>query len=812
MKYKLVFAILIITLIFSSVFGNAIYVETDNKQMYQNEVSHSIVKKSNFGTVTETFYSTSSDGFEFWFGTDYYQVWKSQVGLIFNENVSITIGQKKWQYWIWRGFVFFNTISIPDNADIISATLSIYGKADWSEDNDFDITIQNGQPTYPHDPLTAVDYNKDHYSGNGGSINTGGFTISGYNHINLNSNGIDWINKQGTTKLCLRSSRDINYNEPQGVSAKEWIVIYSNEKGGNYRPKLTVQYTNNPPESPNKPSGSTRGLTGVEYTYTTSTTDPEGDQVYYKWDWGDGTYSNWLGPYGSGDTCSASHIWNYENTYSVRVKAKDIHDAESDWSAALQVKIGNDPPLHPSTPSGPISGYHGFEYTYSTSTTDPDGDQIKYYFDWGDGTGDWTGWYNSGETGSKSQIWSAPGSYEVKAKAKDIFEAESGWSPPPNLVVTMTNLAPEIPSDPNPPNHDDWVDINADLSWTCNDPNGDNLHYTVYFGTTNPPPVVATNHPTNTYEPGTMEILTTYYWKIEAHDPWDASSNGPPWDFTTREYNPPVLTKYDQWSEGVVPKSGTQSTEFTFAVHYEDPDGDPPGEKNLWVKHENDGNWHSYEMSGSGSDADYTLKLLGNVFGGGEHEYYFLFKDVTGYEARLPENPGENWNFIVNHPPNKPLISGPTQGIPGVSYEYSAWTEDPNDEKIQYWFDWGDGTNSGWTPLEPVSSGTTIKRNHTWNELGKYSIKVKARDVHDDESLWSNPLSVTIPKNKQSTRSSFFSYIERFICRFPLMNQLIFLAFFAKTLTPMKESDSNSINPSIITEYISIYDNFFMAR
>ena len=31
------------------------------------------------------------------------------------------------------------------------------------------------------------------------------------------------------------------------------------------------------------------GKPGVEYTYTTSTSDPDGDQVYYWFDWDDGS-------------------------------------------------------------------------------------------------------------------------------------------------------------------------------------------------------------------------------------------------------------------------------------------------------------------------------------------------------------------------------------------------------------------------------------------------------------------------------------------------------------------------------------------
>jgi len=64
---------------------------------------------------------------------------------------------------------------------------------------------------------------------------------------------------------------------------------------------------NQAPEKPETPDGSTSGESGTEYTYTTSTNDPEGDQLYYWFDWDDGTDSGWLGPYESGEEVSASH-------------------------------------------------------------------------------------------------------------------------------------------------------------------------------------------------------------------------------------------------------------------------------------------------------------------------------------------------------------------------------------------------------------------------------------------------------------------------------------------------------------------------
>jgi hypothetical protein len=101
----------------------------------------------------------------------------------------------------------------------------------------------------------------------------------------------------------------------------------------------TQQQQNEPPNKPNKPSGETNGKINTLYTYSTSTTDPNGDQVSYKWDWGDGTQSNWLGPYNSGITINTTHTWTKKGNYGIKVKAKDIYNAESNWSDPLPITM-----------------------------------------------------------------------------------------------------------------------------------------------------------------------------------------------------------------------------------------------------------------------------------------------------------------------------------------------------------------------------------------------------------------------------------------------------------------------------------------
>ncbi|MBU0498310.1 MAG: nitroreductase family protein, partial [Candidatus Thermoplasmatota archaeon] len=93
-----------------------------------------------------------------------------------------------------------------------------------------------------------------------------------------------------------------------------------------------------PPATP-EITGPGSGNLGETYTFTANTTDPEEDNLYYLFDWGDDTTSNWLGPYPSGTPISSTHIWNTIGDYLIKVKAKDSNGATSEWSNPITLHI-----------------------------------------------------------------------------------------------------------------------------------------------------------------------------------------------------------------------------------------------------------------------------------------------------------------------------------------------------------------------------------------------------------------------------------------------------------------------------------------
>ena len=135
----------------------------------------------------------------------------------------------------------------------------------------------------------------------------------------------------------------------------------------------------------------------------------------------------------------------------------------------------SDPPETPSTPIGPTDFAAGETGAYQVSTTDPDGNKIKYIFDWGDGTSKtYTGFVDSGETVEESHLWGKDGSHNLKVKARDKYGQESDWSDP--LVVNVVNNAPLKPETPDGPTQGSYKQTHS-YSTKTTDPDGHKIKY-----------------------------------------------------------------------------------------------------------------------------------------------------------------------------------------------------------------------------------------------------------------------------------------------------------------------------------------------
>jgi len=110
-------------------------------------------------------------------------------------------------------------------------------------------------------------------------------------------------------------------------------ILYFDES--DWSDPLTVTVTLDEPTNtaPNNPqiNGETNGKAGNSYTYTITSVDNDADDLYYSIEWGDTTDIEYLGPYHSGEIIIVDHSWNIQGEYTIRVKATDVFDAESQW-------------------------------------------------------------------------------------------------------------------------------------------------------------------------------------------------------------------------------------------------------------------------------------------------------------------------------------------------------------------------------------------------------------------------------------------------------------------------------------------------
>ena len=103
-------------------------------------------------------------------------------------------------------------------------------------------------------------------------------------------------------------------------------------------PAVTAAVNLNEPPAIPSIDGPPKGKAGVEYEYQFCSTDPDGDDISYCIDWGDGSGEFCIGPFPSGTCVTQKHIWTTEGSYTIRCKAQDINQLESDY-ATLNIQM-----------------------------------------------------------------------------------------------------------------------------------------------------------------------------------------------------------------------------------------------------------------------------------------------------------------------------------------------------------------------------------------------------------------------------------------------------------------------------------------
>jgi hypothetical protein len=149
---------------------------------------------------------------------------------------------------------------------------------------------------------------------------------------------------------------NLENNEENGLGPGEFTIQKSEEnetytvywvdandtlfgRGGSNFIEIIVNKSTNSPPSPPEITGPPSGYTGETLTYQFVSEDPDGDNVYYKIDWGDGVVDEWFGDFPSGQPQTKSHIWSEPGIYYITAKARDTKGAESGWITPFEVNI-----------------------------------------------------------------------------------------------------------------------------------------------------------------------------------------------------------------------------------------------------------------------------------------------------------------------------------------------------------------------------------------------------------------------------------------------------------------------------------------
>ncbi|UCC44652.1 MAG: PKD domain-containing protein [Candidatus Zixiibacteriota bacterium] len=478
--------------------------------------------------------------------------------------------------------------------------------------------------------------------------------------------------------------------------------------------------------TPNVPSGSSTGVTGENIHFSTGGAVSSLDHaVAYRYDWGDGTMSNWQ------SLATNYHTWSTAGTYEVKTQAQCINHPSilSEWSAALTVTI-TEPTEIILSPPGAINGItdgaidESYDYTAYHSSQTNLGDAVEGRFDWGDGTT--SAWIQSAPY-TASHAWTTEGTYTVKYTAR---------------CATHTDVTAESDSL--------LVTISTTASETINKPGYINWQTTQRY------PVV--NTPTNYYVYGSASSLghdveVMYDWGDGTQTDWliPGSYTSKTWTTAgtypfTRQVrciaHPEIVS---EWSDPINMYPRDPETISTPPA----PTGSNVGNKYQTLYFTATGatsSWHGdtwmeYRFDFGDGSALTDWSQTDTV-----KTHYFT--NLGSYEVKVQARDAFTAHGLIESAWSDPLVvnivekvtiyqygpKGQRYGATNVEYTweiYQSASSDVGHAAFEYQFDFGDGTISPW------SSTTTA--SHTYTSAGTYNVYYQARCAVDTlaESGWS---------------------------------------------------------------------------
>jgi hypothetical protein len=516
---------------------------------------------------------------------------------------------------------------------------------------------------------------------------------------------------------------------------------------------------NRPPIIPSEPNPSNGSLAiSINADLSWNCSDPDNDLLTYDVYFGESSLPP-LEESGVSDSTYPLGTMSYGTTYYWKIVAKDIHNETQSgpiWHFQTnQLPFQPDNPI-PSNESTNISINAHLNWTCD----DPDpGDTVTYdvYF----GTSNSPSIVSDNQTGLgyNPGILAYNTLYYWKIIAWDEQDASTAGSLWSFITGTQVNQPPNVPSNPTPSDGFLGALINASLNWTGGDPDGDSVLYDVYFGTSSSPPKVSSNQSETSYDPGQMEYVTIYYWRIVAWDSHNVSSLGSIWDFTTKSEtnHPPNVPN------SLIPLNGSINVLVNADISWLGGDPDPGdtvtydvyfGTSSPPQKRVSNMTGTSYDPGTMGYSTTYYWKIIAwDSLDNSSASPLFHFKTAiqTGGGGEEPPQPPQNIKPIADP-------GGPYQGyINSMILFNGSECHDPDGNIISWLWDFGDNS---------TANGMIV--NHSFVEAGTYIVTLNVTDnrsaTNTDTTncvireLNRPPTKPTIQGNISGTKNTLYTY------------------------------------------------------
>ena len=222
----------------------------------------------------------------------------------------------------------------------------------------------------------------------------------------------------------LGEEAEHRYLEPGVFTA---VVTVTDETGASATAEIVITVTDPPGNRPPAVEGAAVPASGkapLAVRFTANGSDPDGDALTYRWDFGDGS------PVAAGR--SARHTYTRNGVFTATVTATDRGGLTA--TDEVTITVGN--PAGGQAPTvqvaaDPTTGTAPLAVNFSAAGSDPDGDAITYAWTFGDG--------GSMAGQQASHTYTAAGSYTATVTATDTGGKSA------SATVTITVAAPAAP-------------------------------------------------------------------------------------------------------------------------------------------------------------------------------------------------------------------------------------------------------------------------------------------------------------------------------------------------------------------------------